>query len=353
MPDVSQKFYVEYIEFYINHTCNFNCPGCTKFNNFHFDGVHRWEDYAQDYFRWADRLRIDRWSVMGGEPMMNPSYRDYLKGIHQLWPEANGSLLTNGHYLRSDDRELYEFFKSTNGQVFLDVGLHNINRREEVFEKVKRWLVGPLEISRRPENIRDLMGFDENWRRSYENIKDPTWPACDTVDDWQYLPQSVKDECIDLHKFSPEIWAETRKDYTIKDDNGVVVRIGHENFFHQGPLIRDGGRFRLHSSDKSKAHSNCANKYCHNFVKGRLYKCGQVAVWPDFYEQFHFDLDKSDTDLLHSYRSAGSDDTDDFLYEFIGNLKNPIDQCKFCPEFYDHREIFSEHKKKIKIEKKS
>lgn len=289
---------------------------------------------------------------MGGEPMMNPTYKDYLRGLHNLWPEANGSLLTNGYYLREDDRELYEFFRSTNGQVFLDIGLHNANRRQEVLDKVKKWLRGPLEITRRPDDLRDLPGFDDNWRASYEKIRDQSWPDCHSVDDWKNLPESVRLECRDVHGFSPEQWGEQRRDFSIRDINGVTVRIGHENFFHQGPLIRQGHRFKLHDSDPEKAHANCANKTCHNFVKGRLYKCGQVAVWPDFAEQFHFDLDKKDWDLLHSYNAASAHDDDKMLENFIGDLANPIGQCKFCPEIYEHREIFSEHKRKISIRKR-
>lgn len=36
-------------------------------------------------------------------------------------------------------------------------------------------------------------------KNSYDNIKDPSWPVVNTMDDFNLLPQHIKDECITVH----------------------------------------------------------------------------------------------------------------------------------------------------------
>ena len=46
----------------------------------------------------------------------------------------------------------------------------------------------------------------EAWRRSYENIRDASWPPCDTPEDFASLPLHIQQECINQHHFSADIW---------------------------------------------------------------------------------------------------------------------------------------------------
>ena len=53
-------------------------------------------------------------------------------------------------------------------------------------------------------------GYDlrnqQAWQRSYENIKDPSWPDCATPDHFANLPLHIQQECITQHGFSADIW---------------------------------------------------------------------------------------------------------------------------------------------------
>jgi len=300
------KLHVKRIEFYITNVCNFNCDGCNRFNNINFSGSQRWADYKDAYARWAEILDFDEFTILGGEPMTCPDYLDWLGGVRDLWPNATGTLLTNGYYLNEHDRQLYDLLKNSQGRIIVDIGLHNSHRAQPMLEKMKKWLVGDIEIKRGSENLRAIPGFDGNWKRSYDKIRDYAWPDCDTVDQWPQLPQSIRDECETIHKFSPDILAEARLGWSLRDSNGVTVKINYENYFSQNNLIvvNNGESIRLHDSDPLVAHNTCSmaiNK-CYHFIRGKLYKCGPVGLFPELESKFNIDLSEQDRSLIHSYQ---------------------------------------------------
>jgi hypothetical protein len=348
------KLFLKEAEFYITNSCNFNCRGCNRFNNYSFTGMQRWDDYANVYQRWAEILELGRWTILGGEPMMNPTYLDWLKNILELWPQSAGVFLTNGHFLKANNRELYNLIQNTNGRVTLEIGLHNVNRAEPVLATVKSWLCGEISICRIPDNTRELPNFDDNWKRSYNNIKDPSWPECDNVDQWDLLPEYIKQECSDIFQFGPDHLAEKRKGWRLVDSNGVTVVINPEDYFHQGALKINGSQsFGLHNSDPIRAHAICHSKTCHHFDKGRLYKCGQVALFKEIDQQFHLEVSDEDRALLYAYQPAELNQDLETLKKFVSNIDQPLPQCKFCPEYYEQVQIFAEHRQKVKMTKKS
>lgn len=346
-----KELYVLKIEFYITNVCNFNCTGCNRFNNINFSGHQRWEDYRATYEKWATHLTFDSFTILGGEPMTNPDYLDWLSGVHKLWPDAKGSFLTNGHYLTASNQALYDILQNSNGNITLDIGLHNEQRVAVMLEKIDKFLKGKKTIVRTPDDIKNIPNFSINWVNSYNQIRDSSWPDCNTIDDWDVLPEHIRRECELIHKFSPDIISESVKGWKITDENGVVATISHQDQFNQGSLIIDPGtkKLTLHQSSAIVAHSACSFVIakCYNFIKGKLYKCGPVALFPELDQKFSLDLDLKDKQLIYAYK-AGDIDSDSIpvLKEFIKNIDNPIDQCKFCPENYLSKKIFAEHGKK-------
>jgi hypothetical protein len=243
--------------------------------------------------------------------------------------------------------------QQSQGKVTLTIGLHNINRSHEVLATVRSWLRGKIVEERIPKNLKKLFNFDQNWNHSYTAIRDASWPDCDTVDDWDSLPTHIKQECVEVHGLSPELLADTRRGWLLVDSHGVQVQIEHEDYFHQNTLrFGDQGSLGLHNSDPVKAHELCHMKTCHHFIAGKLYKCGVVGVLPELDRQFYLDISEQDRELIKSYQPATADMPWSDLQQFIGNLDQPIAQCKFCPEHYEIKQIFAEHGKKIKLVKK-
>ena len=49
------------------------------------------------------------------------------------------------------------------------------------------------------------------WQEFYEDIKDPSWPACAKETDFMRLPKTIQDECIDVFGYTPGEFLSTSK----------------------------------------------------------------------------------------------------------------------------------------------
>jgi hypothetical protein len=132
---------------------------------------------------------------------------------------------------------------------------------------------------------------------------------------------------------------------TVTDARGVRIKIEYNWWFHQGAIIKQDNTLTLHQSDVTKAHDICHMKTCHHFIRGELYKCGVVAVLPEFDQQHLLTLSTADRELMLSYRPLNITDSDVVKQQFVNNLTQPIDQCRFCPEQYNGDQIFALQKK--------
>jgi hypothetical protein len=83
------------------------------------------------------------------------------------------------------------------------------------------------------------------------------------------------------------------------------------------------------------AHDICcfAQAKNYHFVKGKLYKCGPVALLPELDQQLTLDLFDQDRYLLNSYQPLTLENFQNYHREFFDKLDDPIPQCKFCPSY--------------------
>ena len=281
------KHRIPYAEFYIINVCNLACAGCNRFNNYNFTGYQRWEDYADVYAEWAKEVHINSIGLLGGEPLLNPTFMSWVQGINALWPTSKLRIITNGFRL---DRvpNLYEVLKQQ-PQIELWVGIHNKLHKREIIQKVKDFTQAPHKVE--------------------FNTDDPYQ---------QYM--------------------------IITDAAGVKIRVEYNWWFHQGAIIKQDSTLTLHNSDPIKAHGICHMKTCHHFIRGKLYKCGVAAVLPEFAQQHKLSLSPEDQELLNDYKPLEITHNKE---KFIAELSNPIPQCKFCPEQYNGDKIFAQHKKDL------
>jgi hypothetical protein len=333
--------------FHITNACNYNCDGCYSLSDHNFSGHQFWEDYKDIYKDWASKIDIKNWSIHGGEPTLNPTYLDWITGLFEIWPDSKGSIRTNGSTIIPKNQKLYNFLKDLDGKVHIEISLHNKLLLGKTLSNVRQWLSSPFEEIRYP-SLLDLPNILREWRKSYQNIRGDSWPDCDSPDDWDNLPLEIKQECEEVFDFSPGRLADKRLGYKFTDKNNIVVIIAMENFFSNGPLIpmNDLKNFKLYNSDPIKAHDACGNKMCGEFFKGKYYKCNTVGHFPEFDYQFNVDLSNEDRKLLYSYEPMSVDMSINELTNFFQNtIKNPIPQCKFCPENKIMTEIFADTKK--------
>lgn len=290
MPNV--KLHLGYAEFYITNVCNLACKGCNRFNNVKFKGWQDWKDYQEIYYQWSQQLDLGSISILGGEPLLNPSFNCWVLGLRKLWPNALLRIASNGTQL-DKHHDFYEILKDDR-RIRFSVCVHNKIHKQDLIEKVKNFMVGPFESKFDPTPYR---------------------------------------ECL-----------------TLTDSNGVKVDIWYNWWFHQGAVITnlETGRFTLHQSDPIKAHEICHSKTCHHFESGMLYKCGPSSLFKQFDKQFGLELSDQDQLLINSYRPLKIDDDIHAKKNFLSNISNPIPQCKFCPEQYHGEQIWAQKKQDLK-----
>jgi organic radical activating enzyme len=335
------KHRLNYAEIYITNVCNLSCTHCQSFNNFAFKGHQLWDEYQDEYTKLSTRIDFDRLQIIGGEPTLNPDFEKWIVGISNLWPNSKLEISTNGSRLDKINDNIYQVLSKNNGLLWLTC--HNINTYNKMLDFSKQFL---------KEIVSDYCPDEdskENWKISYNTIKDPLWPDCDTIEQFANLPDTVKQQFIEKHRLNSNLHLKTASRILV-DKNGVEVRIDWSQTFVPSAIeVLDTQRTTLkYNSDPIQAHNNCYFKSCHQLNKGKLYKCPLVSVLPDFLNQFDVDVNSDDQTLAVAYQPVSMLDNDTTISNFIKNIDQPIPQCKFCPSKYD-RHNFVGTDKKIKI----
>ena len=330
---------LDYTEFYITNVCNLNCSNCNRFNNFAFSGHELWSNYKEVYAQWSKKMQFKKIGILGGEPMLNPEFMDWLNGVIDLWPDSRISVVTNGTQLNRWP-ELYTTLLNNNNRVWLEVTVHNATMKDDIHASLERMLVGPIK-----KEIKLNSFSNSEWKRAWAIIRGSDWPDCESPNDFTNMPEWIQQECRNKHNLGHEIWI---------DSNGVTIDISVvTKFFTSATIVTDLNNLTLHDSNPAKAVQNCISKFCHHFSRGKLYKCGVAGILPDLVDQFVVNLPEENKKFIKSYVPAEHDWDESQFNNFLTNLKQglPIDQCQFCPETYKEFE-FAAGVKKIKIQRK-
>lgn len=271
-----QRIPVNKIEFYITNVCNLTCEYCNRFNNLNFKGWQDWKQYADLYHQWSQRLDVKKVVIMGGEPLLNPTVCDWAKGLAGLW-NRRVQILSNGTRINFV-KDLYETVSKNS--VWIGVTIHNTDELDNIVDQITAFLKPP---------VTKIVGDNQ---------------------------------------FGAPL--------LLVDTNKVHVPIWISNDFLQNALVPDTeGSWKLHNSDPQAAHEICcfAQAKCYHFIRGKLYKCGPVALLPELDQQIGLKITDSDRALLHAYEPLTLENFDNYHKEFFMKLNDPIPQCKFCPSY--------------------
>ncbi len=280
------------VDFYITNVCNLTCDNCNRFNNHNFRGWQDWNDYAADYYRWSQLVKLRAVTIMGGEPFLNPSLESWVTGINKFFG-IEVQILTNGTRF-CQGKDLYQSLlftnKHTQAKNHIGVSLHNMEHWQDMRDSIYDFLHGQVK----------------------------EYPKGDTNNRWN-------------------------SDWYFIDSNGIIVNVYVSNNFGSAAISKNEyRRFVLHDNDTDLAHQNCsfARFKSYHFIRGKLYKCAPVALMPEFDQQHKFDISDNDRILLNSYKPLDPDNFDQYHTEFFQKLDQPIAQCKFCPTKYDGKIIY-------------
>ena len=292
------KKHIQKLEFYITNVCNLACPDCNRFNDHNFRGHQLWQDYEKDYEEWGRKLTVPAVVILGGEPLLNPTICDWIRGLNRCF-DINVQVLTNGTRLNKTPG-LYEALVEWSTDNFfanwVGISVHNRDDLARCIIEAQKFLRGRL--------------------RTYHGKE-----ACDE----------------NGHPIS------YGADYTFMDANNIGVRLWlQDSFFpaaiHRTPPVQVNGEWRLgeltvYDSDPVLAHQACGFAQWKNYhmIRGRLHKCGPSVLMAEFDQQNPLAITDLDREILRSYEPLSPWADDKTTHRFFKKLDRPISQCKFCP----------------------
>lgn len=150
---------------YLEFVCN-KIAGLTLGTPFHSNGAAHTKLYIGEKMFEADHYSFD--------PI--PFYFDKIISIHiekhNLLPVQQISLLRANNYGFDNDQLEHDTYNK----------LNNIHYRHVLDQIIENF-------------------FTNHIQESYNAVKDSSWPDINTVEEFQRLPEWIKNECINIHKF--------------------------------------------------------------------------------------------------------------------------------------------------------
>lgn len=126
---------IDVLELHISHSCNLKCQHCTHYSNYSHKGMLDASTADLWISQWAPRVSPGRFSIMGGEPTLNPELCDILRISRKHFFNNSMHLISNGFFLDRHpglDQVLYD------NDILLKISLHaEPDRFEEYDNKIK------------------------------------------------------------------------------------------------------------------------------------------------------------------------------------------------------------------------
>lgn len=206
-----------FLETMATQACNLSCSGCTNYSDLPHKNYVAWQVAKQWIEPWLERIHIDDFGIIGGEPLLNPEITDWLHGCRELMPTSQLRLTTNGLLIKSVT-DLLQIF-DTIGNIVFKITVHvNSLQLEEIIKEI---------LAARP---------------------------------WQ----SVTEHNINRWRL----------------DNGVRLQINRPQKFvmtYQGSYKN----MMPHRSDPKKAFDLCIQKTCPLLWNKKIYKCSTAGLLQD------------------------------------------------------------------------
>lgn len=218
------RYPLEFLEMMIIRPCNLSCEGCSTFSDLRWSGYLSWSEGRRWLEPWLDRIDLQAWGVMGGEPLMHPGLTEWLTGIRQILPHTQIRFVTNGLLLHR--HAWLPGFLSDLGNATLKISYH-------------------IKDPQLDQTIQEIMG----------------------AFDWQPVNEYGIDRWLAPNQFRFQIATPKR-----------FIRTFQGNYANMWP----------HDNDPEHAFDNCVQKRCPMLLEGQLYKCGTAALNSDVLQRFGY-----------------------------------------------------------------
>ena len=127
-----------FVEIMITQACNLSCQGCTNYSDLRQQGYVTWHQGLQWFRAWKQRLDLPDIGVMGGEPLINPEWQEWLSGLRDLFPDSQLRFTTNGLLLHRYP-DILDFMNSIGNIVFkITVHVQNADLEKQIQNIVRQ-----------------------------------------------------------------------------------------------------------------------------------------------------------------------------------------------------------------------
>lgn len=94
----NEKPRLDYVEIEVSRGCNLNCKGCNEFSNLIDKSCYGdLESTRRDLLRLKELFwGIGKIRLMGGEPLINPAFPEFVRTAREVFPDCDLRLLSNG-----------------------------------------------------------------------------------------------------------------------------------------------------------------------------------------------------------------------------------------------------------------
>ena len=85
------------LETMVTYACTLSCRWCTNYSDYGMSGGYvKWETAHPWLDQVFDRMRVDCFSLIGGEPFLNPELETWVRQFKENYPYVTLMILTNG-----------------------------------------------------------------------------------------------------------------------------------------------------------------------------------------------------------------------------------------------------------------
>jgi len=270
---------INFLEVMVTYGCTLACKGCTNFSDYrgHSRGNILWRNFRKDLEALTRRTVVHNILLMGGEPLLNKDFPNWIKGLRTEFPQIHVFILTNGHLLIGNTW-LIDYMKEY-GDIWLKVSNHMPGAD---------WY----------NNGVDLVKKNFNWKKSNKQIN--------------YVFAS------DL-----ELYYDAETDCTLE-----IPEYDKYQMMTQGSY----GNLKPWRKDPEDAFKRCMQPANVAFNDGQLYKC--TMNWNLQYALG--DHGQQDDPDWKPYLYKGIDIhtcSDNELDTFVSNIGKPHKICGMCPAY--------------------
>jgi hypothetical protein len=187
------------LEIHAAHACNLTCESCSHFSDQGHKGVLSLAEAEGWMEPWAPRLDPLVFSILGGEPTINPELAGVFALARRHWPRALIRIVTNGFFLRRHPALPQLLRDDGNALLYLSIH-HDSAPYEELLSPIASLLVDWIE----QQGVRVVvLRSYRHWTQRHLGSGDATEPFADGDPraSWEICPAKY---CRQL--FAGKVW---------------------------------------------------------------------------------------------------------------------------------------------------